>query len=260
MTTDYSGYVDPDYLDRAAQILAAAKQRTHELMDVREGNRVLDVGCGPGSDTLALAELVGDGGEVVGVDADPEMIEEANSRAATAGLGDRVVHRAGDASSLPFDDGHFDACRSERVVQHLTDPRAGLAEMIRVTQPGGRIVVLDTDYASVSVSTELPEIERRLADQWRTMANSPYAPRLLPRWFNESGLTDVAVEIVPIVMDDLGTFSQTFIFDRAMRAAQDAGRITSDEARRFTDDLEEAQRVGGFLATAQMLLVSGRKA
>jgi len=259
MTDDYSGYVDPEYLDRAAQILAGAKRRTYELMDIRDGNRVLDVGCGPGSDTLALAELVGDAGQVHGVDADSEMVDEANSRAAATGLDDRIIHRAGDAAALPFDDGHFDACRSERVVQHLTDPRAGLAEMIRVTRPGGRIVVLDTDYASVSVSTELPEIERRLADQWRTMMNSPFAPRLLPRWFRQSGLDDVSVELVPLFVDDLGTFSQMFLPDRALREAQETGRITSDEAQRLTEDLEEAQRIGGFFVVVQMLLVSGRK-
>ncbi len=93
MEKDYSGYVDSSYLDRHAQLLSAAKRRSYELMSVQAGQRVLDVGCGPGTDTLPLADVVGDSGQVYGVDFDPEMIEEANERAATAGIDGRVQHR-----------------------------------------------------------------------------------------------------------------------------------------------------------------------
>ena len=145
MGTDYSGYVDSAYLDVAAEMLSAAKRRTYELMEPQVGDRVLDLGCGPGSDTVTLAGFVGDEGQVHGVDFDPEMVEEANGRAKAAGLDERVLHRQADAAALPFDDDFFDACRSELVFQHLPDPATGLAEMTRVTRPGGRIVVLDTD-------------------------------------------------------------------------------------------------------------------
>lgn len=165
MATEYSGYVDPDYLDAAARLLLPAKLRTYDLMELEKGHRVLDLGCGPASDTIALAELVGESGRVVGVDADEDMVAEANERAGAAGLAGRVTHEHADAASLPVDDDSFDSCRSERVFQHLPDPSAGLEELIRVTRPGGRIVILDTDYASGSIATEFSEIERRLFEQ-----------------------------------------------------------------------------------------------
>lgn len=259
MAMDYSGYVDSAYLDVAAQVLAAAKRRTYELMEVQAGHRVLDLGCGPGSDTIPLADLVGDTGQVHGADFDPEMVEEANARATAAGLDERVRHRQADAAELPFDDDFFDACRSERLFQHLPDPAAGLAEMIRVTGPGGRMVVLDTDYGSVSIASEVPEVERRVAEHYRSMMNSPFAARLLYRSFKAAGLDDVSVEIVPVRLDDLGVFSQAFLLDRVVREVEEAGLVTNDQVRRFCADLEQAAEIDGFFASVQLLLVSGRK-
>ena len=259
MEKDYSGYVDSSYLDEQTRVLSAVKRRTYELMAVEVGHRVLDVGCGPGSDTLSLADLVGDSGEVYGVDFDPEMVDEAAKRATAADLRERVLHRQADAVALPFDDDFFDACRSERLFQHLSDPQRGLAEMIRVTRPGGRIVVLDGDYGSLSIGSAIPEVERRVVEQYRFMMNSPFAARSLYRWFKTADLDLVSFQVVPFSFDDLGVFSQTVLLDRVLREAQETGRITNDESSRFLADLERAAEIGGFFASAQFLLVSGRK-
>ncbi|MEM8621549.1 MAG: methyltransferase domain-containing protein [Actinomycetota bacterium] len=259
MPEDYSGYVDPDYLDASARVMLPSKLRTYELMELQEGHRVLDLGCGPASDTIALAETVGETGRVVGVDADADMVAEANERARAAELSERVTHEHADAASLPFEDDFFDACRSERVFQHLLDPAAALAELIRVTRPGGRIVVLDTDYGAASIATEFSEIERRLIDQYCAMMNGPFVARLLTRMFNSAGLDDVAVEPVPFVLDDIGAFSTMFLLDRVLREAVEAGRLSGDQVRRFRTDLEQSAEIGGFLASAHQLLVSGRK-
>lgn len=259
MTQDYSGYVDPDYLDAAARLVLPAKLRTYELMELQEGHRVLDLGCGPASDTIALAEIVGETGRVVGVDADADMVAEANERASAAGLAETVTHEHTDATDLPFDDDAFDSCRSERVFQHLPDPAAALVEMIRVTRPGGRIVVLDSDYGSFSIASEFPEIERRLVAQYCSMMNGPFAARMLYRMFKSAHLDDVTVEPAPFIINDIGVFSTIFILDRGLGEAEESGRLTSDDVRRFRTDLEQSADVGGFLASANQLLVSGRK-
>ena len=240
-------------------MLSAAKRQTYERMEVQVGHRVLDVGCGPGSDTIPLADLVGDTGQIHGVDFDAGMDEEARARATTSRLGERVLHRQADATALPFDDAVFDACRSERLFQHLPDPAAGLAEMIRMTRPGGRIVVLDTGYGSLNIDSEVLEVERLLAGHFRSMMNSPFAARSLYRSFKTASLDEVSVEVVPLPVDDLGVFSQTFLLDRVLGEAEKAGVITGDQSRRFRADLEQAAAIDGFFASVQMLLVSGRK-
>ena len=71
--------IDADYLRRAATLLKELKETTYRRMEIRPGHRLLDAGCGPGVDTLPLAALVGEEGRVVGVDADPAMLAEAET-------------------------------------------------------------------------------------------------------------------------------------------------------------------------------------
>src|SRR5512135_1251731 len=157
------GYVSPEYLQSVGAFLGHLKQRTYSCMKIREGDAVLDVGCGSGIDTIALARIVGATGQVFGVDHDPEMIAEADQRAQKEGVSAWVRHRQGDATSLPFDTGTFDACRSERLFQHLPDPALVLNEMVRVTKAGGTVVVLDADWGSLSTDTAEVDVERRLS-------------------------------------------------------------------------------------------------
>src|SRR5262249_8230525 len=157
------GYVDAAYLDLHKVLLGRAKQASYALLDLAPGHRVLDLGCGPATDTLALGRLVGESGEVVGIDHDAEMVAEATRRAAAAGLDAWVKHRQAEATRRPLESEVFDAARSERVLQHLLDPEGALAEMVRVTKPGRPIVVSDPDWGTLSIDTPEVELERRLA-------------------------------------------------------------------------------------------------
>ena len=118
-----------------AELIKGHKQRTYTWMRLQPGHTILDVGCGPGTDTLALAGLVGPSGQVVGVDADAAMVAEADRRAEQAGCGAWCRHQLADAMALPLETGVFDACRSERLFQHVHNPAAILAEIARVTRP-----------------------------------------------------------------------------------------------------------------------------
>lgn len=116
------------------------KQRGLDLLAAAAGQRLLDVGCGAGDDVRALTSLVGSGGLVVGVEPSQVLLSEARRRAADSPLPLHFV--AGDAGALPVAADNFDGCRAERVFQHLHNPMRALTEMIRVTQPGGRVLVL----------------------------------------------------------------------------------------------------------------------
>lgn len=158
------GYVDAGYLELLARTMAELKTLSYDRMRAAPGMRVLDVGCGPATDTLALAERVGPAGSVAGVDYDAEMVAEAERRAAAAGVAERVSHRVGAAQALPFGDGEFDAARCERLFQHLPDPDAAAREMARVVRPGGRVVAVDTDFGTLSIDSANPGRERRVVE------------------------------------------------------------------------------------------------
>ncbi len=123
---------------RRAAVAAAA---------VHGGDQALDVACGTGRLTEALASAVAPGGRAVGVDVSRGMLARATRRAAHAiGPVDRRVtpeYSLADALALPFDDGEFDAVTIGFGLRNLPDYVAGLAEMARVTRPGGRVVVLE---------------------------------------------------------------------------------------------------------------------
>jgi SAM-dependent methyltransferase len=110
-----------------------------EMLDVRPGQRVIDVGCGPGNYTRPLARAAGDG-LTVGLDASEVMLASA----AEQGGGENLVYVRGDACALPFADGSFDFACSVGVIHMVEEPLLALEEMVRVLAPGGRLMVLAT--------------------------------------------------------------------------------------------------------------------
>jgi SAM-dependent methyltransferase len=151
---DVDADADPDalgaYMDDLAAIgaVAAEKARSLRLLGLGPGGACLDVGCGTGPDLAALAEIVGPGGHVVGVERSEALSAAARSRSGACLAPVEVV--VGDAQRLPFADAAFDACRADRTLQHLADPAAALAEMVRVARPGGRVVVTEFRWGLVA--------------------------------------------------------------------------------------------------------------
>ena len=121
------------------------RQETLTCAQPRPGERVLDVGCGTGILTRMVANAVGAEGEAVGVDPSPEMIQEAKRCAAKAH--NRAEFHLGVIETLPFVDSSFDLVLSSMMLHHLPPAlkTAGLQEVYRVLQPGGRLMVVDID-------------------------------------------------------------------------------------------------------------------
>jgi ubiquinone/menaquinone biosynthesis C-methylase UbiE len=261
MSTTAKGYVDTEYLDMAAANtqLSAMKQLTYERMHLQPGQRVLDVGCGPGTDTIPLARYVGPSGQVVGVDYDPEMIAEAEERALRAGVSAWVKHERADATALPFAANYFDACRSERVLPHLLDPAKALSEVARVTKPGGRVVVFDPDGGSVSMDANNIESERRLVRVFAEhLINNGYVGRRLYRLFKEQGLAEVSVQVCGFHCTDYGLARQIWIMDRVEREALTLGVVTAQELDQLHAYWEKANTEGVYFASVHGILVSGQ--
>ncbi len=126
-----------EWLDMMGRLVQPAKERSFQLMGLQSGSTVLDIGCGTGRDVARLMELVGAKGEVWGVDNNPEFIKEAKQHHP------RGLFVEGDVFKLPFKDDFFDATRMERVLLHTGNIDRALAEMVRVTKPGGHIALIE---------------------------------------------------------------------------------------------------------------------
>ena len=178
-------------------VLRSHTRRTAEnsaaylLPHLRPGQRLLDVGCGPGTLSVGLAERVAPG-EVIAIDIVPEILKRARQHAAERGV--QVTFETGDVYSLDFEDGAFDVVHAHQVLQHLVYPVAALREMRRVTRPGGLVAVRDGDYGAM---TWYPPSEG--LDLWSevyhrvTAANGAQADagRRLLAWAIEAGFEEV---------------------------------------------------------------------
>lgn len=127
---------------------------------IRPGERVVDVGCGAGLDSLIAARMVGPAGRVIGVDMTPAMLAKAR-RSAADGEFTNVEFLEGFAESLPVPDGWADVVISNGVLNLMPDKAAALSEMARVLKPGGRLQIGD-----ILVRKAVPDSARRQIDLW----------------------------------------------------------------------------------------------
>jgi arsenite methyltransferase len=162
-----------------------------EALAARAGERILDVGCGPGFFVEELLDEVGADGAVVGVDASPQMLAAAAHRCASRGNAD---FREGDATALPVEDASFDAALCVQVLEYVADPTAALAQMHRALRPGGRVVVWDVDWGTVSWHSEDPERMQRVLRAWDEHLTHPSLPRSLTARLRAAGFGQVRAE------------------------------------------------------------------
>ncbi len=258
MASQSKGSVDVPYLLKAAELLREPKNRTYELMRVQAGQRVLDVGCGPGIDTIALARLVRSTGEVVGIDYDEEMLATANEQAKEHNVSGWTRHHYSDATSLPFESGHFDSCRSERLFQHLPHPEQVLAEMVRVTKPGGRIVILDADWGTASVDTDETDVERRLARvHAEHCLHNGYSGRQLRRLLRQQNLSDIHIEMFSLVILDCEEWRGITRADQIEDEALKSRTVSPEEVERWKASLKQADIEGRFFGSVSGVLIAG---
>jgi len=225
-----------------------------DLLALRAGERVLEVGCGVGVFLPLLAESVGESGEVVGLDRAAAFVEQARQRTRHM---PRVRVDQGDAYALPYPEQSFDAVHCERVLLHLDEPSAALSEMRRVLRPGGRIVVAEPDWASLIIDAPDHESVALLIHE-AIRCRQPRIGRELNRRLAATGLIDRRIETVPIFSLD---YSELVTYGLDLPQAADAlaadGRLARGRAQTIIDDLAAASRNGTFCAFSGCFLARG---
>jgi ubiquinone/menaquinone biosynthesis C-methylase UbiE len=126
------------------------------------GSRGLDVGCGVGLYTLWLAEAIGAGGQVVGIDRVAERLESATRLVGQAPAAERITFKPGDGTALDEDDQSFDWVWCADVLHHIDDPVLALKEFMRVVRPGGPIIVKESQVFNALFLPGYPDLERQL--------------------------------------------------------------------------------------------------
>ncbi len=249
------GVPSPDkaaYMDNVAAVAADYKRQLLDLLDLRPGLSVLDLGCGPGADLPSMASAVTESGRVVGVDIDPRMVDAANER-----FHDRPhveIHLA-DGHALPFGDATFDRVRTDRALQHVADPAAVLAELLRVLKPGGLLRLGEPDWDALTVDGDLEMNRAFNRFVCSTMVRNATIGRQLARLARAAGFEVEAVHTAAPVFHDFTEADEVFTFTRNTERAIRAGAIDRADGERWLAEL----RNGDFLAAPLMFLLAARK-
>ena len=248
-----------DYLTLLASRLCDFRREGYEMLGLRSGTAFLDVGCGAGEVCVEIAAQVGSEGRVAGIDRSAAMIDAAQGAAAKSG---RVIDlRVGSAYDLPFPDESFDAVRAERVLQHLEDPEAALREMLRVTKPGGKLLLMDPDHGQAGLAVDEPA-QRRVFEAARrsllSMIVNSHSGVRLRGMLMRAGLSEVRqlTRVFEVPHED---FSKTFFLHDLLDAAVAREEIARADAKEFVEALARREREGLFFAYAMGYAVSGTK-
>lgn len=246
-------------LERMYLIEDAVRRRSivRAALEATAGDRILDVGCGPGFYCAELAAEVGAAGSVVGVDGSAAMLALAARRC--EGLA-KVELREGSALALPVEDASFDGALCVQVLEYVADTALALAELHRAVRPGGHVVVWDIDWATVSLHSDDPVRMERVLRAWDEHLVHRSLPRTLGRHLRSAGFVDVRMTAHPFATIDFDpdTFGAAMLpFIAAFVVGRDG--ITDQEAEAW---VAEQQRLGArgefYFASTQFCFTATR--
>jgi SAM-dependent methyltransferase len=237
-------------LDAADSIAGAAdlRVRSYELLSLKPGATVVDVGCGAGR---AVAELAARGARAVGVDLDPVMVRAARERFPAIDV------RDGDALSLPLAGGEAQGYRADKVYHVLPSPAGAVAEARRVLATGGRIVLVGQDWDTMVIDSSLPEVTRRIVHARADTITHPRIARAYRNLLLDAGFEDVTLEVHTAVFTDA---SAEKLLPSHAAAARAAGVISEAEAAEWLSDQAGRAAAGRLLIAVPMFLAAGTRA
>jgi ubiquinone/menaquinone biosynthesis C-methylase UbiE len=247
---------DRDMLRAIDDFMIDVKRRCYEWMELKSGDRVLDVGCGLGLDVRRIKRSEGLSIDAVGVDL--RYIPWQSSWGAAMKQG--AAFTAADAALLPFNKNTFDVVWADRLLQHVDDPMRALLEFKRIAKPGGRIVLADSDHTSARVLCNDKVVGQRLMDFRASTIKNGFAGKMLNAWCEEAELRLICADAIELDIGSLELAKQLGLFfggwDNKFRQG---GNQNAGELDAFLTKISKCDQSGLFRFASKFHAVSARK-
>jgi ubiquinone/menaquinone biosynthesis C-methylase UbiE len=230
-------YLTPDVVAQRAVCL--------RMLDPREGERALDVGCGPGLLLADLGALVGSRGSALGIDISADMIALARRRCEPWPW---ITVAEGPATAIPAPDETIDIAASTQVLEYVPDVDAALAEIHRVLRPGGRVMLIDSDWEALVINADNASRQSAILDAWRAHAAHQSLPRSLVSHLKRAGFDILRQDVLMMFNTSLNPHSYAGGLVSIIAAfVVKGGAITATDAADWREDLKAVDARGEFM-------------
>ena len=231
------------------------RQKTLDALKLKAGELVLDIGCGVGFLTHEMALQVGESGKVIGLDKNTEMISHAQKRCESL---QQTEFYKGDASKLPVHDQTLDAVSCTQVLLYVKDVSKVLTEMRRILKPGGRLVIVETDWRGVVFNSADDALTKNIFSAWDNSVPSPNLPVHLKPLLQKHGFYKIKVDPIPI----LNTEYSPSNFSHGMlkwisKNAENKGVINKVQRSNWLEDLQNRGQSDSFFFCVNRFLFTG---
>lgn len=229
-------YSTPDVVQQRKIVLSA--------LNLRPGERILDIGSGPGLLVEDMATVIGSDGSICGVDVSGAMVALSQKRCSHL---PQVELREGDATVLPYGDNEFDAVVSTQVYEYIADVETCLKELYRVVKPGGRALVLCTDWDTLVWNTENRERMQHILTTFEAHCADPRLPRKIAPKLRDAGFELIKHDVYTILNPeyDENTYSHGAIDFIASYVSGKNG-VTSEKTKTWANELRAKGQAGDY--------------
>jgi arsenite methyltransferase len=233
------------------------RQLVSEALQLRPGEHVIDIGTGPGFLAADMAAAVGASGRIHGIDTSDAMLQLAKER---CGASPWIDFQPGSATQLPVAAASFDVAVSVQVFEYIADVDRAIAEAFRVLKPGGRAVVVATDWDSVLWHSEDPERMRRIFHAFEEHCAFSNLPRTLGPRLRRAGFAEPKVTAIAQFNPTLDRDTYSFHLIQLIGSFVPGRRgVTPAEAAAWSQELERLGANGQYFFCVNQFLFLAAK-
>lgn len=243
-------YQSPDVIGRRRAVMQA--------LAPRKGERIIDVGSGPGLMAEELADVVGKDGKVCGIDSSESMIGLSRGRSTERPW---LEFRVADAMALPYADQSFDGAVCVQVLEYVPDVAAALRELNRVLRPSGRAVIVDTDWESIVWHSSDARRMRRVLGAWDEHLHDAHLPPKLSGALRSAGFTLRERSVVSMFNPEFDQLSISGgLMDLILAFVPGRQGVSEEEVKLWASDLHVLGKRGDYFFSLTQFLFLAFKA